>query len=113
MEMIDDVIVWFKRIVEDDADFKGQELASSLQQYICGAFLVLGCIFGFIRQDYFEMAYVIVAGGAIAAVLTVPSWPYLRSHPLTKSSKKAEGPDCPGKAVPASGGQKQPVTTRN
>eukprot|EP00041_Stephanoeca_diplocostata_P003334 m.33629 g.33629 ORF g.33629 m.33629 type:complete len:85 (+) comp14246_c0_seq1:113-367(+) len=63
-------------------DFKGQDKAERLFQYIIFAFSVVGFIWGYACQEFSQTVYVLGAGVLTASLLCLPPWPFFQAHPV-------------------------------
>ncbi|KAI8823630.1 microsomal signal peptidase 12 kDa subunit-domain-containing protein [Fimicolochytrium jonesii] len=69
--------------MQDKMDFVGQGLAANFLHSLLIVSGVLAVVAGFVLQDLFVTAAILVAGTLITALVTVPSWPMYCRHPVT------------------------------
>eukprot|EP00040_Diaphanoeca_grandis_P021060 m.112121 g.112121 ORF g.112121 m.112121 type:complete len:88 (+) comp28170_c0_seq1:260-523(+) len=63
-------------------DFKGQETAEKLFQYIILSFCVVGFIWGYVCEQFSQTIHVMLAGVVTASILCLPPWPFFRQNPV-------------------------------
>lgn len=63
-------------------DYEGQGFAEKLSRIIVTLFGAVGLIWGYMIQHFSQTCWILVAGFALAFVLTVPPWPMYRKKPL-------------------------------
>lgn len=71
-----------KGLWRDETDFIGQELAYALQFYIIWGGTLFSVLTGLIMGSFFASLMLTCVGGVIAAVVTIPAWPFYRCHPI-------------------------------
>ena len=100
------------RVVLFKQDYKGQEQAENWSRIVVMLFGAVGLIYGWMIQEFSQTIYILAAGLALAALvslvvitftksesimvlshiqLTVPPWPFFRKKPL--KWQKARDPD--------------------
>eukprot|EP00035_Acanthoeca_spectabilis_P022556 m.444424 g.444424 ORF g.444424 m.444424 type:complete len:98 (-) comp19097_c0_seq1:205-498(-) len=85
------LIQWVKNY-PTHMDFKGQQKSELLFQYIIVAFSVVGFLWGFVCQQFYQTVCVLGAGVITASLLCLPSWPFYQMHPVAWLEKEADGP---------------------
>eukprot|EP00891_Asterochloris_glomerata_P007385 jgi/Astpho2/7385/e_gw1.00114.273.1_t len=63
-------------------DFTGQKAAEELSFVIVIATSIIAFVAGYVQDDFTVLFHTFLAGSAIAALLTLPSWSWYRKHPL-------------------------------
>ncbi len=63
-------------------DFKGQDKSERLSRMIVVLFGAVGIVWGYVLQQFSQTVYILAAGLALAALLTVPPWPFYRRNPV-------------------------------
>lgn len=71
-------------------DFDGQRRAEKLSRIIITLFGAVGLIWGYIIQQFSQTVYIVGAGFALAAIVTVPPWPMYRRKPLQWQKPRSE-----------------------
>ncbi|ORX62520.1 microsomal signal peptidase 12 kDa subunit [Anaeromyces robustus] len=69
-------------LIQDDIDFKGQELTEKLMQLILIVFAVISFVVGFIMQSVRISCYIMLAGMIITALVILPPWPFYNKNPI-------------------------------
>lgn len=79
-------------------DWKGQERAEHVYQWVMLGFLAVGLAYGYAHEDFALACKAVLVGTGVALLLVVPEWPFLNRHPLTwlepppeKKKKEGEG----------------------
>ncbi|CAH0549486.1 unnamed protein product [Brassicogethes aeneus] len=72
----------FINAIPTHMDYDGQARAERLSRYIITLFGAVGLIWGYIIQQFSQTVYILGAGFALAALLTIPPWPMYRRKPL-------------------------------
>ncbi|XP_014273192.1 signal peptidase complex subunit 1 [Halyomorpha halys] len=80
----------FFRTLPVHMDFEGQFKAEKLSRIIITLFGVVGFFWGYIIQQFSQTVYILGAGFALAAVVTVPPWPMYRRKPLQWQKPRPE-----------------------
>eukprot|EP00093_Oithona_nana_P008721 08721.XXX_538085_538499_1 [CDS] Oithona nana genome sequencing. len=81
----------FFNSIPSHMDYKGQEQAENWSRIVVMLFGAVGLIYGWMIQEFSQTIYILAAGLALAALLTVPPWPFFRKKPL--KWQKARDPD--------------------
>merc|ERR1711894_251139 len=81
----------FLQLIPSHMDYKGQEQAENWSRIVVMLFGAVGLIYGWMIQEFSQTIYILAAGLALAALLTVPPWPFFRKKPL--KWQKARDPD--------------------
>ncbi|KAF0979552.1 hypothetical protein FDP41_001416 [Naegleria fowleri] len=63
-------------------DYRGQALAETIYRYTLFTSAIVGFIVGFYFQKFSFGFYIFAIGTLLALILTVPSWPFYRKHPV-------------------------------
>lgn len=63
-------------------DFKGQELSEKLFQTCIVLFSAVAFVVGYSVGSFSVLMYIFGSGVALAAVISVPDYPYLNQYPL-------------------------------
>ncbi|KAL6745898.1 12 kDa subunit of signal peptidase [Haematococcus lacustris] len=63
-------------------DFVGQRHAEQQLVYTILVCAAAGFIIGYLRQEFQLMVLVNAAGLGLSAILAIPSWPWLKRHPV-------------------------------
>lgn len=75
-------------------DYKGQQYAEKLFNYILILFGICGFIWGYYCQQFQKTVLILIVGFALSCVLVLPPWPCFRRNPLPwqkpKQADKAE-----------------------
>lgn len=69
-------------IQEGIVDFEGQQLIQSLLFYISVIGTVLGFLFGFLTESFYNCCMSMGITSIIAAVVCIPSWPIYKRHQI-------------------------------
>ncbi|XP_054268630.1 signal peptidase complex subunit 1-like [Macrosteles quadrilineatus] len=72
-------------------DFDGQKRAERLSRIIITLFGAVGLVWGYIIQQFSQTVYIVGAGFALAAIVTIPPWPMYRRKPLQWQKPRTEG----------------------
>ncbi|GJQ85924.1 hypothetical protein Trydic_g21775 [Trypoxylus dichotomus] len=71
-------------------DFEGQARAERLYRVVITLFAIVGLVWGYIIQQFSQTVYILGAGFALAALLTMPPWPLYRKKSLNWQKPKGE-----------------------
>ena len=63
-------------------DFEGQKFVENFTVSVVTSTAFVGFLLGYALQDYTLMRNVIFCGILISTVVTLPSWPFLKRHPI-------------------------------
>mmetsp|Transcript_28240 Transcript_28240/g.74079 ORF Transcript_28240/g.74079 Transcript_28240/m.74079 type:complete len:85 (-) Transcript_28240:273-527(-) len=63
-------------------DFKGQEKSEWLFQLIILGFSIVGFLWGYACQQFYQTVCVLGAGVITASLLCLPAWPFYQMHPV-------------------------------
>ncbi|XP_068966793.1 signal peptidase complex subunit 1-like [Bombus flavifrons] len=74
--------VQYVKSVPTHMDYDGQARAEKLSRLIITLFGIVGLIWGYVIQQFSQTIYILGAGLAMAALITVPPWPMYRRKPL-------------------------------
>uniref|UniRef100_E2J7F1 Signal peptidase complex subunit 1 n=3 Tax=Triatominae TaxID=70999 RepID=E2J7F1_9HEMI len=80
----------FFKSIPTHMDFDGQHKAEKLSRVIITLFGAVGLIWGYIIQQFSQTVYIVGAGFALAAIVTVPPWPMYRRKPLQWQKPRLE-----------------------
>merc|ERR1712154_689035 len=81
----------FFNSIPSHMDFDGQQKAETWSRRIVVLFGFVGICFGWSIQQFSQTVYILGAGLAFAAILTVPPWPMYRQKPLNWQKARPEG----------------------
>ncbi|XP_017779720.1 PREDICTED: signal peptidase complex subunit 1 [Nicrophorus vespilloides] len=81
----------FFKSIPTHMDFEGQARAEYLSRVIILLFAAVGLVWGYIIQQFSQTVYILGAGFALAALLTIPPWPMYRRKPLNWQKVKSTG----------------------
>lgn len=63
-------------------DFAGQKAAEHLNFYILLCFAIVAFLVGYLSGSFSLLVKIYAAGLLLDAILIVPDWPWLNTHPL-------------------------------
>merc|ERR1712150_211187 len=80
----------FFNSIPSHMDYDGQQKAETWSRRIVVLFGLVGLAWGYWIQQFSQTVYILGAGLAFAAMLTVPPWPMYRQKPLTWQKPRPE-----------------------
>ncbi|KAF3430575.1 hypothetical protein E2986_12103 [Frieseomelitta varia] len=72
----------YVKSMQTHMDYDGQARAEKLSRVVITLFAIVGLIWGYVIQQFSQTMYILGAGFAMAALITVPPWPMYRHKPL-------------------------------
>uniref|UniRef100_A0A1L8DUZ0 Signal peptidase complex subunit 1 n=2 Tax=Nyssomyia neivai TaxID=330878 RepID=A0A1L8DUZ0_9DIPT len=79
--------------IQTHMDFEGQGRAERLSRIIITIFGIAGLIWGGYVQLFSQTVFILAAGFAVAALLTIPPWPMYRRKSLNWQKPRPETAD--------------------
>ncbi|XP_055698828.1 signal peptidase complex subunit 1 [Phlebotomus papatasi] len=83
--------------IQTHMDFDGQGRAERLSRIIITIFGIVGLVYGGYVQQFSQTVFILAAGFAVAALLTIPPWPLYRRKPLNWQKPRGDSSQEEGK----------------